>query len=73
MKKIIKIVLIFLIIIVFTTLRHTYVYALSPSSQTIYNGIDVSNYQGYIDYAQVKNARNKNCIHKSKPRNYNNR
>lgn len=56
MKKAIKILLIFSTIIVFTTLRHTYVYALSPSSDVIYNGIDVSNYQGYIDYAQVREA-----------------
>lgn len=32
------------------------VYAFGPSSQTIYQGIDVSGWQGNIDYAQVKNA-----------------
>lgn len=32
------------------------VYALSPTSETIYQGIDVSDYQGRIDYAKVKNA-----------------
>ena len=64
MKKGIKVLLIFFIILTFTTLRHTYVYALSPSSDVIYNGIDVSNYQGYIDYAQVKQARNRSCIYK---------
>lgn len=29
-------------------------FALSPSSNTIYEGIDVSNWQGYIDYNRVK-------------------
>ncbi len=29
-------------------------FALSPSSDTIYDGIDVSNWQGYIDYQKVK-------------------
>lgn len=32
------------------------VYALSPSSNDIYNGIDVSQWQGEIDYAQVRDA-----------------
>ena len=31
-------------------------FALSPSSDIIYEGIDVSNWQGYIDYARVKSA-----------------
>lgn len=31
------------------------VFALSPSSDEIYEGLDVSNWQGYIDYARVKN------------------
>lgn len=30
--------------------------ALGPSSDTIYEGIDVSAYQGYIDYERVRNA-----------------
>lgn len=30
--------------------------ALGPSSNVIYDGIDVSAYQGYIDYERVKNA-----------------
>ncbi len=29
-------------------------YALTPSSEPRYQGIDVSNWQGYIDYAQVR-------------------
>lgn len=31
-------------------------YSLSPSSQVVYEGVDVSNWQGYINYAQVKNS-----------------
>lgn len=31
-------------------------YAMPPSSDTIYEGIDVSNWQGYIDYNRVKEA-----------------
>lgn len=31
-------------------------FALSPSSDTIYEGIDVSNWQGYINYEQVKSS-----------------
>ncbi len=31
-------------------------FALEPASNTIYKGIDVSAYQGYIDYASVRNA-----------------
>ncbi len=29
-------------------------FALTPSDETIYEGIDVSNWQGYIDYSRVK-------------------
>jgi len=32
------------------------VYALEPESPVIYEGIDVSNWQGYIDYKEVKNS-----------------
>lgn len=31
-------------------------YALSPASSLVYKGIDVSNWQGYINYSQVKNS-----------------
>lgn len=34
----------------------SYVYALSPQSELKYQGIDVSDWQGYIDYNQVKNS-----------------
>lgn len=52
-KSIIKILSIF-IIFVFTFLKS--VCALSPKGELIYEGIDVSDWQGYIDYNQVKNA-----------------
>lgn len=52
-KSIIKILSIF-IIFVFTFLKS--VYALSPKGELIYEGIDVSDWQGYIDYNQVRNA-----------------
>ena len=32
------------------------IYALTPASDLTYEGIDVSNWQGYINYAEVKNA-----------------
>ena len=32
------------------------VYALSPQTELNYEGIDVSDWQGYIDYEQVKNC-----------------
>ena len=34
----------------------THCLALSPSSDSIYEGIDVSNWQGFIDYEDVKNS-----------------
>lgn len=51
-RKIIKIIFIFLI---FSILFINYVYALSAESELKYKGIDVSNWQGYIDYNKVKN------------------
>ncbi len=39
------------------------VFALSPSSEEIYKGIDVSNWQGHINYNEVKAERNSNCIY----------
>ena len=32
------------------------IYALTPASDLTYEGIDVSNWQGYIDYARVKQS-----------------
>lgn len=48
-----KIIIFFFI---FTIASINYIYALSPQSELRYEGIDVSNWQGYIDYAQVKNS-----------------
>ena len=31
----------------------------------VYYGIDVSNWQGHIDYKAVKDSRNRNCVHKN--------
>lgn len=51
--------LIITILIIFTLPMYiliTPVYAFGPSSDTIYEGIDVSGWQGSIDYEQVKNS-----------------
>lgn len=46
-----------LLISIFLTLCFaTYSFALSPTDNNIYEGIDVSNWQGYIDYRFVKEA-----------------
>ena len=42
--------------ICFIQLALNFVYAIPPSNGNIYNGIDVSEYQGYIDYNLVKNS-----------------
>lgn len=52
-KKVLKISGIFLVFI-FTFINS--IYALSPQSDLKYEGIDVSDWQGYIDYSQVKNS-----------------
>jgi len=44
----------FIFMILFTLLPLS-VFATTASSNQIYNGIDVSNWQGYIDYTKVKN------------------
>lgn len=31
-------------------------FAIVPQSQELYDGIDVSDYQGYVDYTKVKNS-----------------
>lgn len=43
-------------IVLFVSMRQTCVYALEPASQPVYEGIDVSTYQGNIDFARVKKA-----------------
>lgn len=46
-----------IIIFVFVfSIQINHTYALTPQSSLNYEGIDVSNWQGYIDYEQVKNA-----------------
>lgn len=52
-KQVLKISGIFLVFI-FTFINS--IYALSPQSELSYEGIDVSDWQGYIDYSQVKNS-----------------
>lgn len=52
MKKIIKILFICLLFL----LIHIEIYAFSPSSNKIYNGIDVSAWQNGIDFNKVKNG-----------------
>ena len=52
-KQVLKISGIFLVFI-FTFLNS--IYALSPQSDLSYEGIDVSDWQGYIDYSQVRNS-----------------
>ncbi len=47
----------FIIALLFTfTLAPVSVFATVPESSNILNGIDVSNWQGYINYGEVKNA-----------------
>lgn len=53
MNKISKIIIFFFI---FTIASINYIYALTPQNELRYQGIDVSDWQGYIDYNQVKNS-----------------
>lgn len=52
-KKVLKVLGNFL---VFIFMFFNSIYALSPQGDLRYEGIDVSNWQGYIDYSQVKNS-----------------
>ena len=45
-----------IMLIILNSIAITKVKAIEPSSSDIYNGIDVSNYQGNIDYARVRSA-----------------
>ena len=45
-----------LMILIILTLFSGYSFALSPSSNVIYKGIDVSEWQGNIDFRKVKEA-----------------
>ena len=55
-KKLRKIVSLFLIITMMIFMNLTITEAVSPISSASYEGLDVSNWQGNIDYAQVKSA-----------------
>lgn len=55
--KIIKISICFIVIVTASMyILIAPVYAFEPSSPTLYDGIDVSGWQGNIDFAQVKNS-----------------
>ena len=55
-KKIQKMIVIFSILFVTIFLGKYHTYALTPVSNEIYDGIDVSDWQGYINYSEVKNS-----------------
>ena len=51
--KLIAYILIFVIIYLFNA---NIIYAISEESSQVYDGIDVSDWQGYIDYSKVKQS-----------------
>ena len=51
-----KFVYVFLLVSLWLLLSCSSVFALSPSKNNIIEGIDVSNWQGYIDYSAVKSS-----------------
>ena len=53
-EKFKNIIGVFLIITIVFFVNANMSYALTPSSETQYQGIDVSDWQGYIDYSRVK-------------------
>ena len=55
-KKLRKVVSLFLIITMMIFMNLTITEAVSPISSASYEGLDVSNWQGDIDYAQVQAA-----------------
>ena len=52
-KKFISGIIIFIFVF---SIQINHTYALTPVSSLTYQGIDVSNWQGYIDYAEVRNS-----------------
>lgn len=52
-NKVLKIIFSFCIFLIAFI---NYIYALTPQSELRYQGIDVSDWQGYIDYSQVRNS-----------------
>lgn len=55
-RRIKKIVINFLCVVTLWSLSILTVYAFSPSSSPLYNGIDVSEWQGGVDFSEVKEA-----------------
>ena len=53
LKKLILLVLLFVFVF---SININNTYAVEPASSLSYQGIDVSNWQGYIDYEQVRNS-----------------
>ena len=51
-----KLIKLLITVIVTFMIIPSYKYALSPSSDVIYQGIDVSKWQGYIDFSQVRQS-----------------
>lgn len=52
-----KIILVFFIIFAFLFFANiNMTYAITPSSNPQYQGVDVSNWQGYIDYSKVRES-----------------
>ncbi len=51
-----KISVMIMVVFILATLYSPIVNAIEPSSSKIYEGIDVSEWQGYIDYSEVKEA-----------------
>ena len=56
MKYVKKITGFFLIFTIVVMLNLSSSYAMAPVSNLVYEGIDVSNWQGYINYSQVKSS-----------------
>lgn len=56
MKRKKRILVIFMIITFLFFADINITYALTPSSDPQYQGVDVSNWQGYIDYQQVRES-----------------
>lgn len=56
MKKGKRILIIFMILTFLIFVDMNITYALTPASDPQYEGIDVSNWQGYIDYRQVRES-----------------
>lgn len=56
MKLFKRMIIIYVSVIMLLYLLVSSVYAISPADEIIYEGIDVSSWQGYIDYSEVKKA-----------------